>query len=121
VTRRPVFRRRVGKHVSTKIPLGHKPSLGVKQRCPWIWEWKLYTLRNQIVATELTGMSMDMSKQQASPRIPQRYINGHPDKNRSSHSRKETQELIHSVSWKPEENSRGQTRRDDGRSPVRME
>jgi hypothetical protein len=26
---------------SHTFPLGHKPSLGVKQRCPWLWVWKL--------------------------------------------------------------------------------
>jgi hypothetical protein len=48
--------------------------------CPWIPEGKLKTLGKQLVAVESTGVSMDMSKQQISPRIPQRYIYGRPHK-----------------------------------------
>jgi hypothetical protein len=62
----------------------HKPSLGVKQMFPWIWEWKLYTLRNQIVPVKPTDMSVDTSKQQTSLRISKCYISSHPDKNQSS-------------------------------------
>jgi hypothetical protein len=56
--------------------LSHKPSLGVKQTFPRIWEWKLKTLRKQLVAAEPTGVSMDTTKQQTSPWIPLNYISG---------------------------------------------
>jgi hypothetical protein len=49
--------------------------------------------KNQLVTVETTGVSMDTSKQQTSPRIPQCYIIGQPDKNRSSPSREEELEL----------------------------
>jgi hypothetical protein len=42
--------------------------------------------KNQLVAVETTGMFMDTSKQQTSPRIPQRYTSGRSDTIRSMSS-----------------------------------
>jgi hypothetical protein len=86
-------------------------SLGIKQTLLRIREWKVQTLANQLIAVESTGVSMDTSIYKHFDRIPLRYISGRSDKNL----------VIRKVNLNQVSQSRRKTRREDSRSPIRME